>query len=405
MGVNISVWQLIGSMKSVDKWSVAAQTNLTNSTRTGYKQTEVTFGGGATSIMNNPAMLRAGNQVAEQMINLAYTSIDWSQGEVISTRNDFDFAVNGQGFFMVTDNAGNIYYTRDGEFRESTRGTWVNNEGLTYVDKALAINMGLYTAPAPTVAQINANNTGWVNKGANNWFPYVSGTTYDEGGTSYQNMTINAKKTVFVDLATLPAGPQTVTVHTDNAGYPIVNGTALTALDVISGTHPSDFAANTTYNITPYLRGGANTFTWQVTEGGGGEDFRIISSTIPKLDNTNWATEVTPFTSGATPTGIQDILKTDKNDIILGLPILGNLNYSRFGSTIFEASPSPNLPIIDVPELQGLGQVKQGFLEASNVNPEKQLLSLNSSKNAYTVLAKQLSVYWQNFDIGLNLLK
>jgi flagellar hook-basal body protein len=407
MGVNISVWNIMASMRAVDKWTASAQANIGGSAVVGYKQFDVTFGGGnATTILSNPSMMRAGIQIAEQLVTLAHTSIDWRQGDVITSPNDYDFAIQGEGFFMVADARGQIFYTRDGQFRESTTGTLVNKSGLTYIDRALAINLGLYTAPAPTAAEIDANNTGWVNKSGTGWFPYVAGTIYDEGGTSYQNMTINAKKTFFVDTGTLAPGTQSFTVNTDDQGFPILNGIPLTSADIISGAHPSSAAINSTYDITPYLKNGANTLTFQVSElTGANEHFNIISSTVPNLDNNNWAVEVTTPTTGASPVGIQDILKTDKKDMILGLPVLNNLNYSRYGSTIFEESPANRAAIVDMPELQGLGQLKQRFLEASNTNLSKQITGLSASNNAYTVLAKQLNVYWQNFDVGLNLLK
>jgi len=42
--------------------------------------------------------------------------IDFSEGGMISTGNPTDLAISGKGFFIVSDEEGNIYYTRDGQF-------------------------------------------------------------------------------------------------------------------------------------------------------------------------------------------------------------------------------------------------------------------------------------------------
>lgn len=60
--------------------------------------------------------------------------IDYSQGTFDKTGNDFDLALNGSGFFRVRDNAGTIFYTRNGRFFRDPNGTLVNNEGMFLLD-------------------------------------------------------------------------------------------------------------------------------------------------------------------------------------------------------------------------------------------------------------------------------
>lgn len=61
-----------------------------------------------------------------------------SQGTLIQTNADYDIAIQGRGFFQVTDANGNIFYTRDGRFGPNQDGTLVNAQGYT-IDPTISI--------------------------------------------------------------------------------------------------------------------------------------------------------------------------------------------------------------------------------------------------------------------------
>lgn len=52
------------------------------------------------------------------------------QGNFEQTQNDFDIAVEGEGFFQVTLPDGNTGFTRSGKFELNNEGAVVNSEGL-----------------------------------------------------------------------------------------------------------------------------------------------------------------------------------------------------------------------------------------------------------------------------------
>lgn len=54
----------------------------------------------------------------------------YQQGALESSNTVTDLALNGSGFFQVTDAQGNAYYTRAGDFRPDNQGVWRNPEGL-----------------------------------------------------------------------------------------------------------------------------------------------------------------------------------------------------------------------------------------------------------------------------------
>jgi flagellar basal-body rod protein FlgF len=62
------------------------------------------------------------------LVAVAEQRTDFSQGEMQPTGNDFDLAIDGEGFFVVQGRQG-IRYTRQGNFTISGDGTLVNTFG------------------------------------------------------------------------------------------------------------------------------------------------------------------------------------------------------------------------------------------------------------------------------------
>jgi flagellar basal-body rod protein FlgG len=85
----------------------------------------------------------------------------FTQGSLQQTGNPLDVAIQGDGFFQVTQPNGQIAYTRDGSFKEDANGQLVTADGnfltpnITVPQNALQVNIG----PEGTVtAQIPGQN-------------------------------------------------------------------------------------------------------------------------------------------------------------------------------------------------------------------------------------------------------
>jgi flagellar basal-body rod protein FlgG len=108
--------------------------NLANINTTGYKKETAEFKSlfyqtiQENSYDNNGEPKPAGIQVGLGVRNSAITSL-YTQGSLVETGNDFDFAIEGKGFFMVRTPDGSIGYTRNGSF-----GLANGVEGLTIAD-------------------------------------------------------------------------------------------------------------------------------------------------------------------------------------------------------------------------------------------------------------------------------
>ena len=81
------------------------------------------------------------------------TSFDFSPGQMQTTSNPLDIAVNGKGFFVTKDDKGNIHYTKDGEFKFDDSGTLVST---TSGEQVMGLDSGGTLVPI-TLAGLQTN--------------------------------------------------------------------------------------------------------------------------------------------------------------------------------------------------------------------------------------------------------
>lgn len=63
----------------------------------------------------------------------------FKQGDITATNNQFDLAIQGEGFFQLKREDGSFAYTRDGSFQLNSSGQIVNASGL-YLDPAITLD-------------------------------------------------------------------------------------------------------------------------------------------------------------------------------------------------------------------------------------------------------------------------
>lgn len=137
-----SLWTAASGMIAQQTNVDSISNNLANVNTTGYKteraefksllyqnmQTRTTTANGENKPV--PAQVGLGTRVAA--INSFYT-----QGNLQSTENETDFAIDGDGFFAVRGDDGNTYYTRNGSFFWAvgpTGTTLCNSDGYPVLD-------------------------------------------------------------------------------------------------------------------------------------------------------------------------------------------------------------------------------------------------------------------------------
>jgi flagellar basal-body rod protein FlgG len=110
--------------------------NLANVGTTAFKRSQVSF---QDLMYQKPRTAGAedggGNQVPTGIevgngTRVASTNKVFAQGEMVSTNEKLDLAIQGDGFFEIQRPDGTSAYTRDGSFKVSSTGQIVTNDGL-----------------------------------------------------------------------------------------------------------------------------------------------------------------------------------------------------------------------------------------------------------------------------------
>ncbi|MBI3529249.1 MAG: flagellar hook protein FlgE [Betaproteobacteria bacterium] len=120
--------------------------NIANSNTVGFKSSQAQFADVyANSLLGGGNAVGIGTQVAT-------IAQQFSQGNVSSTSNPLDVAINGNGFFRMSDN-GAITFSRNGQFQLDKAGFIVNAQGLSLTGYPVDAN-GLIVPSSPTPLQI-----------------------------------------------------------------------------------------------------------------------------------------------------------------------------------------------------------------------------------------------------------
>jgi flagellar hook protein FlgE len=137
--------------------------NIANANTTGMKSSRTEFGDLIASSLGAGGSGGPGIGVTIQTISQQFT-----QGNINTTGNNLDVAINGGGFFQLTQLDGSAAYTRDGSFKLDKNGNIVTNTGANVMgyptDKAgLPTSTTIQKLVLPTAAPIAASATTAVN--------------------------------------------------------------------------------------------------------------------------------------------------------------------------------------------------------------------------------------------------
>jgi flagellar hook protein FlgE len=99
--------------------------NIANSGTYGAKGSRAEFSDVYAAALNGAGSNQVGIGTSLQSVAQQFT-----QGNITTTENPMDLAINGGGFFQVSDGVNPTRYTRNGQFKVSKDGFVVNNDGL-----------------------------------------------------------------------------------------------------------------------------------------------------------------------------------------------------------------------------------------------------------------------------------
>jgi flagellar hook protein FlgE len=137
--------------------------NIANASTVGFKSAEAHFADMYAGAMNG---ITSSKQIGIG-VNLIAVQQRFAQGNISTTENPLDIAINGSGFFRLQKNPNDMsgYYTRNGQFHMNEAGYIINSNGGYLTGYASADGVGVNTASIVPLTvgsgSIPAEQTGW----------------------------------------------------------------------------------------------------------------------------------------------------------------------------------------------------------------------------------------------------
>ncbi len=118
-----ALWTAASGMTAQQLNVDVVSNNLANVNTTGYKKERVEFKDLLYETMDRAYMLDGKGKPVNLQVGHGTTAVatlkSFAKGNFEETKNPLDFAIDGEGFFMIMGPKGQILYTRDGSFKAS----------------------------------------------------------------------------------------------------------------------------------------------------------------------------------------------------------------------------------------------------------------------------------------------
>ncbi|WP_175938565.1 flagellar hook protein FlgE [Caballeronia sp. BCC1704] len=374
--------------------------NIANSNTVGFKQGAAQF-----ADMYASSMATAVSNQIGIGTRLAEVQQQFSQGTITTTNQALDVAINGNGFYQLSNN-GSTVYSRNGVFHLDDSGKIVNSAGLQLmgyaadsggvVNSASTVPLSVPTANiAPTAtktitAAFNLNSQD-SNNAASSFDP-ANGNTYNAstsvdvydtlGGT--QKVSVYFTKTGTGSWEAFAGYGDPVTQKTDLGAVTFDSSGNLTSGSKFTFTIPNgaDPSGATTQSLTLDLSG--------TTQYG-------AKSGLTNLHQDGNSTgELTGFTVGTD--GMLTGNYSNGETKALGQIAVANFNnqngLQNLGGNVYAQTAASGAPQVGVPGSTNHGTLQGGAVENSNVDLTSELVNLitaqrNYQANAQTIKTQQ----------------
>ena len=375
--------------------------NIANVNTVGFKQSNAQFGDLYAASLAGAAGSSTTPGIGVSTVDLSQS---FTQGNIQTTGNPLDMAINGGGFFVVNNN-GTMDYTRNGQFHVSANGTLETNGNLpvqgfqpvagsnskfSTILSNLKINESAMppqaTSQASLVANLNANDT-----------PINTATTrFSPSNPSSYNSSTTMQ--VYDSLG----NPQQVTLYfvqasgTGSANQPNTWNVYYSAGS--SGSTVSSGALSTlTFNNSGQLTSGG-TSTINVAAWGDGSAPSSIGVSLSGTTLTDASFAVTSENINGYAPGTYSAISVQSNGTIdanytngqskaIGQVALANFanlqGLSPISGNLWSATAAAGNPLVNAPGTAGLGVIQSGAVEASNVGLSSQLVDMIVAQQAY----------------------
>ncbi len=359
---------------------------------------------------------------------LAAVAQQFTQGNISATDNPLDLAINGAGFFQVTDGKSATEYTRNGQFKVDRDGYVVNNEqqrlmgypadatGAIQAGQAKALQMptaGITPAPSTKITmELNLDARAQVTlPGAGAPINFADPSTYNNA----TSVTVYDAKGQDVALTYYFQKAATDTWNV----YVAANGTAITT----AGGNPApsttlSFPANGGTPTAPV--GTVNLDIPSVTNSVGAVTVPIPGIALNVTGATQYGSQfgVTNLSQDGYTAGQLIGAQFEANGVITARysngqsKPAGQLEIANFrnpqglqsmGGNAWSRTFASGDPIVGVPGAGNLGALQAGALEESNVDLTAELVNMITAQRVYQANAQTIKTQDQVLQTIVNL--
>ncbi|KAK48438.1 flagellar hook protein FlgE [Caballeronia jiangsuensis] len=374
--------------------------NIANANTVGFKQGAAQFA----DMYANSMATAVSNQIGIGT-RLAEVQQQFSQGTITTTNQALDVAINGNGFYQLSNN-GSVVYSRNGVFHLDNTGNIVNSSGLQLmgyaadsggvVNSASTVPLTVPTANiAPTAtkkitAAFNLNSQDDVKAAAD--FDPTNGNTYNAstsvdaydsvGGT--QKVSVYFTKSGTNSWEAFAGYGDPVSQKTDLGPVTFDSSGNLTSDKTFSFTIPDGASATS---------GATQTLTLDLS---GTTQYGAKSGLTNLHQDGNSTGELTGFTVGSD--GMLTGNYSNGETKALGQIAIANFNnqngLQNLGGNVYAQTAASGAAQVSVPGSTNHGTLQGGAVENSNVDLTSELVNLitaqrNYQANAQTIKTQQ----------------
>ena len=329
---------------------------------------------------------------------------NFSNGTILGSSNSLDLAINGSGFFTFQNNAGQNFFSRNGQFQINSDGYIINSNGqflmgqsitedpTSNVLQKLFVNTANVVPQASTTMSIGVNLNSATAAPVNSPFDPTDATTYNNFTSSIVYDSVGNSDTVNLYFA------QSGTANEWNV-YAVVNGVTITPQPPASIPTVAFNSDGTYSSITP------SPLSMIIPAIGG------AAAVTFSLDLSNSTQFSSPFAvnqngTDGFPTGSITGISVGGNGALIGTYTNGQQKTLAYiplatfahqealdsqGNNTWSSSINSGQPIYNLPGSGSNGSIISGATETSNVDLPTELVSMIAIQEAYSANAKVLS--------------
>jgi flagellar hook protein FlgE len=384
--------------------------NVANANTVGFQSSRTEFADMYANALNGSNSNQVGIGV-----NVGAVTQQFTQGAITTTGNSNDLAINGAGFFQVTNGA-TTTYTRNGEFQVSNTGNIVTSAGLKLlgypadaqgnIEPGTASPLTLPTAGIAPAATTKMTLEANMDSASAVTLPATTPTINFADATTYNNATsVNAYDAQGQAVAmtyyfqksaantwNVYATANGKSVSTDAGGNPLPITTVTFAAD---GSKPTSPTGPVTFNIPA-----STTSTGATTLPIPGVQLSLGTST-----QYGSAFAVTNLNQDGFASGELTGLAIDSSGVVMAnysngqSKAAGQVELATFrdpqgltpaGGNDYVATTASGTPITGTPGSGNLGVLQSGAVESSNVDLTNELVNMITAQRTYQANAQTI---------------